>query len=217
MTGFAGEEGDEENAPGEEAVCVLDAVVCVHFAGANLNRVLTAALSFAGWVILVPGEVCDEVRGKDRKYPGLEKRWAALERSPYIKVLPKLELTRQSDARVIGVLEELRQAEFEQAVQQRKDLGECVVVAHGVHLREQGHDVTLLMDDGGGQAMAAQRDLTVATIEDVLALAIHAGCFATLEELAKAYEQLLGYGSGLPVLRHTTLGAEFRRWQGARG
>jgi hypothetical protein len=43
------EEGDEEeNAPGEDPVCVLDAVVCVHFAGANLNRVLTAALGYAG-------------------------------------------------------------------------------------------------------------------------------------------------------------------------
>ncbi|MGK5450131.1 hypothetical protein [Streptomyces radiopugnans] len=60
---------------------MLDAVVCVHFAGANLNRVLTAALEYAEWTILVPQEVCDEIRGKDRKYPGLERRWAALESS----------------------------------------------------------------------------------------------------------------------------------------
>lgn len=213
MTGFVEGESGGRGAPEEDPVCVLDAVVCVHFAGANLNRVLTAALAFAGWVILVPEEVCDEVRGKDRKYPGLEKRWAALERSSYITVLPRLELGRESDARVIGVFEELRQTEFEQAARQRKDLGECVVVAHGVHLREQGHDVTLLMDDGGGQTMAAQHDLVIATIEDVLAIAVHAGCFASLEMLTKAYGQLQAYGSGMPPLGQTALPAVFRNWQ----
>jgi hypothetical protein len=207
----------EEGASGEDPVCVLDAVVCVHFAGASLNRVLTAALAYAGWVILVPQEVCDEIRGKESKYPGLQKRWAALESSPHIRVLPRLEIGEASQARVIEVLEDLRQAEFEQAVRRRRDLGECVVVAHGVHLQEQGHQVTLLMDDAGGQLMAAHRNLICATIEDVLVLAIHAGCFASVDQLAETYRKLQTYGSGLPDLRHTVLRDSFRLWEQRAG
>jgi len=212
VTSVPAEGGEQARRPDLEPVCVLDAVVCVHFSGANLNRVLTTALDHAGWVILVPEEVCDEVRGKDHKYPGLEKRWAALERSRYMRVLPRLVMTRQADARTITVLEELREAEFEQAMRQPKDLGECVVVAHGVNLQEQGHDVTLLMDDHGGRTIAAQHGLTYATIEDVLALAVDAGCFASLQDLTKAYERLQEFGSGLPAFRHTHLGDAFRTW-----
>ncbi|WP_406144391.1 hypothetical protein [Streptomyces sp. NBC_01012] len=213
MTVRASERDDGESTlPTQDSVCVLDAVACVHFAGANLNRVLTTALAHAGWVILVPQEVCDEIRGKERKFPGLEKRWAALERSPYVRVLPRLEMTRPSDLRVITVLEELRDAEFERALLQRKDLGECVVVAHGVGLREQGHDVTLLMDDHGGQTMAAERGLAYATIEDVLVLAVDAGCFATGQDLMKAYARLQEFGSGLPDYRRTALPGAYRTW-----
>ncbi len=66
--------------------------MCVHFAGANPNRVLVAALESMEWVILVPAEVCDEIVRKDAKYPGLRKRWLALERSDRIRVLPALEI-----------------------------------------------------------------------------------------------------------------------------
>lgn len=50
---------------------------------------------------------------------------------------------------------------------------------------------------------------------DVLAIAVHAGCFASLEALHKAYEQLQAYGSGMPPFRQTVLLAEFRNWQDA--
>jgi flagellar biosynthesis/type III secretory pathway ATPase len=83
-----------------------------------------------------------------------------------------------------------------------------------VHFQEQGHQVTLLMDDAGGLAMAASQDLTCATIEDVLVLAIHAGCFPALENLAEAYRKLQTYGSGLSDFRHTVLKESFRRWEG---
>ncbi|MFJ9950306.1 hypothetical protein [Kitasatospora sp. NPDC091207] len=216
MTGPSEQRGETRTSRADGPVCILDAVVCVHFAGANLNRVLTAALEFAGWVILVPEEVCGEVRRKDAKYPGLAKRWAALERSPHLRVLPMLRLGDSARARAVEVLEELREAEFEQAVRERRDLGECVVVAHGVQRQEQGEDVTLLMDDAGGLAMAAARNLVCATIEDVLVLAIHAGCFATAPALKDAYRRLREFGSGLPGFPQTTLSAQFAAWSAGR-
>lgn len=181
----------------DEDTCILDAVVCVHFAGVNLNRVLVSALESMGWVIRVPGEGCDEVARKDAKYPGLRKRWLALERSDRIRVLPALEIGT-APARIIEVLEEIRDLEFDHALRQSRDLGECVVVAHGVHLTEQGHEVTLLMDDGGGRRLADEWSLPHLTIEDVLVLAVHAGCFETLDALKRAYRRLQEFGSGLP-------------------
>ncbi|MFC9849864.1 PIN domain-containing protein [Streptomyces prasinus] len=207
----------EENAPGErEDACILDAVVCVHFAGANLNRVLVTALESMEWVILVPAEVCDEIVRKDAKYPGLRKRWLALERSDRIRVLPALEIG-SAPARVVEVLEEIRDLEFDQALRRSRDLGECVVVAHGVHLSEQGHEVTLLMDDAEGRQLADEWALQHLTIEDVLVLAVHAGCFDTLDTLKQAYHRLRQFGSGLPDFPRTPLMEHYREWEAASG
>lgn len=207
----------EENAPGErEDTCILDAVVCVHFAGANLNRVLVTALESMEWVILVPAEVCDEIVRKDAKYPGLRKRWLALERSDRIRVLPALEIG-SAPARVVEVLEEIRDLEFDQALRRSRDLGECVVVAHGVHLSEQGHEVTLMMDDAEGRQLADEWALQHLTIEDVLVLAVHAGCFDTLDALKQAYHRLQQFGSGLPDFPRTALTEYYREWSAASG
>lgn len=206
----------EESAPEErEDACILDAVVCVHFAGANLNRLLVTALESMGWVILVPSEVCDEVVRKDAKYPGLRKRWLALQRSDRIHVLPALEVA-SAPSRIVEVLEEIRDLEFDQALRHSRDLGECVVVAHGVHLAEQGHEVTLLMDDGEGRRLADEWSLQHLTIEDVLVLAIHAECFDRLTDLKRAYRQLQQFGSGLPDFPRTALADAYQEWESGR-
>ncbi|MFJ6216950.1 hypothetical protein ACIQGZ_27015 [Streptomyces sp. NPDC092296] len=212
MTGTGGGAGgDGAGAGAADALCVLDAVVCVHFAGANLVPVLTTALASAGFTLLVPQEVCDEVRRKDAKYPGLAKRWAALERSRQVQVLPRLELAT-APARVIDVLEEIRDLDFEQALLDSRDLGEHVVIAQGVHLKEQGRAVALLIDDGGGQRAARRWDMDILTMEDVLMLALYAGRFAALDDLRGAYRRLREYGDGLPDFQQTALPAAFRAW-----
>jgi hypothetical protein len=203
-------EGPSSDCPGDP-LCVLDAVVCVHFAGANLVPVLTAALASVDFTLLVPQEVCDEVRRKDAKYPGLAKRWAAVERSRHVRVLPRLELATAPE-RIIDVLEEIRDLDFEQALHDSRDLGEHVVIAHGVHLKEKGRQVALLIDDGGGQRIARQWHMDILTMEDVLLLAVHAGCFAEPADLRGAYRKLQQYGAGLPDFRLTGLPAAFRAW-----
>ncbi|MBP0459496.1 hypothetical protein [Streptomyces montanisoli] len=215
---FPQEPEAEESTPGQRRAdaCILDAVVCVHFAGANLNRVLVAALESMEWVILVPAEGCDEIARKDAKYPGLRKRWLALERSDRIRVLPALEIA-SAPARVVEVLEEIRDLEFDQALRRSRDLGECVAVAHGVHLSEQGLEVTLLMDDAEGRQLADEWSLQHLTIEDVLVLAVHAGCFDTLDALKQAYRRLQQFGSGLPDFPGTALVGHYREWMGTEG
>jgi hypothetical protein len=206
-------EQEEEPADqdGPEESCVLDAVVCVHFTGANLHRILIDVLRTAGLLLLVPQEVCDEITGLDRKYAGLRQRWIRLQSSRYIRVLPRLEAAT-APARVVQVIEDIRGAELEQAIRMPRDLGEVVVVAHCVHLSEQGHEVMALIDDQDGQRIAARWNVPVLTIEDVLTLAIHGGHFPSRADLRQAYGRLRQYGQGLLPLERTGLLDEHERW-----
>lgn len=207
------EEDEDDNSPSDyvEEICILDAVVCVHFVGANLQRILTRSLEAAGLVLLVPQEVCDEIAGKDRKYPGLAQRWARLEASQFIRVLPRLTAV-DAPARVVEVIEQIRGLEFEQAVRRRRDLGEVVVISHAVHLSEQGHHVIALIDDQEGQHLASRWGLEVLTIEDVLAIAINLGLFPTVGRLREVYEKLRAYGDGLVPFPKSGLGEHHDLW-----
>ncbi|WP_146610454.1 MULTISPECIES: hypothetical protein [unclassified Streptomyces] len=170
-------------------------------------------LQKADLTLLVPQEVCDEVARKDRKYPGLALKWARLTGSPYVRVLPALE-ARTAPARVVEVFEDVRGRQIEEALRGPKDLGEAVVVAHGVHYRDQGHEVLVAIDDQGGQAIASARDLDVITIEDVLVLAIEFGHFPTEGDLKKVYRKLREFGDGLPSYGQTPLAISYKEWRG---
>ncbi|MFC8450440.1 hypothetical protein [Kitasatospora sp. NPDC057223] len=197
-----------------ESLCILDAVICVHFVGAGLHRLLIDVLRRAGLTLLVPQEVCDEVAGKSRKYPQITNPWNRLTASTVVRVLPPL-LAVDAPARVIEVLEDIRGFQAEQALRKRKDLGEAVVVAHGVHFQEQGHEVYVAIDDQGGKAIATQHNLTVLTIEDVIELAIAFGHFPNEGDLKTAYRKLRGYGDGLPSYDCTDLHGSYTKWRAA--
>jgi hypothetical protein len=164
--------------------------------------ILLRALDFAGWQILVPHEVCEEVKGKDRKFPGLRRRWAAVQCSSRITVLPELRLI-SSDPALIDRFSEVRDRDFESAHEQRQHLGECVVVAHGSYLAERGGTVYVGMDDRDGQRMAARYDLEYFTVEDVMHYAVFAGCFPELAGLRAAWDRLRNFGDGLPPFSGT--------------
>lgn len=193
----------------QEPLCILDAVICVHFVGANLQRLLIDVLRQADLVLLVPQEVCDEISAKDSKFPGLGLRWRKLEQSSHVRVLPQLE-AGSAPARVIEVFEDVRGRQFEDAHADPRDRGEAVVVAHGVHQQDLGHEVWLAIDDEGGRAIAAARGLRLLSIEDVLTMAVQFGKFATEGELKAAYAKLREYGEGLVPYNTTALHKE---WQ----
>ncbi|MFI0162714.1 hypothetical protein ACH4OH_30340 [Streptomyces albidoflavus] len=208
--------GEEDSPQQREPLCILDAVICVHFVGANLHRLLVDVLERAKLRLHVPQEVCDEVAGKDRKYDGLKLRWTRLTRSRYIQVLPALQ-AKSAPARVVAVFEDVRGRQLEDALRQPKDLGEAVVVAHGVYYQDLGHEVLVAIDDQGGQALAAQRNLTVITIEQVLSLAIDFEKFPTEGELKEVYEKLRKFGDGLPPYGTTSLPLHFKEWCTGQG
>jgi hypothetical protein len=195
-----------------EALCVLDAVICVHFAGANLQRLLVDVLREARLVLMVPQEVHEEVLGKARKYPGLGQRWLRLTGGEHVRILPALQAATASP-RVVEVLEEVRGLQFEQALRRPEDLGEAVVVAHGVEFQERGHEVYVAIDDQGGQASAALYGLTVLTMEQVLELAVAFGRFTTEGDLKAAYAKLRAYGDGLVEYHRTALPVAYKAWR----
>ncbi|GGL13008.1 hypothetical protein Sme01_20260 [Sphaerisporangium melleum] len=204
-------EAEEGSSCLSEEICILDAVVCVHFVGANLQSILIDVLHSSGLVLQVPEEVCDEVAAKDRKYPGIRQRWARLQASDHIKVLPRVEV-ETAQPRVVEVIEEIRGMEIEEAVLVRRDLGEVIVIAHCVHLAEQGWNVTALIDDQGGQHIAARWNVPVLTIEDVLTLAIHRGHFPGRADLRRVYDKLREYGDGMLPLEKSGLIEEHQQW-----
>ncbi|MBQ0849459.1 hypothetical protein J8N05_14760 [Streptomyces sp. BH-SS-21] len=206
---------DASSIEEQEPVCILDAVICVHFVGANLQRLLVEVLQRADLVLLVPQEVCDEVARKDRKYRGLKLRWTRFTNSQCVEVLPALE-AQSAPKRVVEVFVEMRGRQLEDALRESKDLGEAVVVAHGVHYQDQGREVFVAIDDQGGQALAAGRDLEVITVEDVLEMAIQFGKFPTEGDLKVTYEKLRKFGDGLPSYSSTTLANAFGKWRAGR-
>ena len=127
-------------------------------------------------------------------------------------MLPAIEAAT-APSRVVEVFEEVRGRQIEDALRDSKDLGEAVVVAHGVHYQDLGHEVFVAIDDRGGQAMAQDQNLTVLTIEDVLRMAISFGRFGTEGRLKDAYRKLRAFGDGLPPYSHTTLAIGFKEWK----
>ena len=206
------EASDQDASLHREPLCILDAVICVHFVGANLQRLLIEVLSQADLVLLVPQEVCDEISGKDRKFPGLGLRWSRLAKSKHIRVLPLLE-AGSVPIRVVEVFEEVRGRQFEDAHRDPKDRGEAVVVAHGVHQRDLGHEVWLAIDDQGGRAIAKARGLKLLSLEDVLTMAVQFGKFTTEGALKAAYKKLREYGDGLPPYNSTGLAISHKEWR----
>ncbi|MCF2526288.1 hypothetical protein [Yinghuangia soli] len=207
------DEGNEELSG--DSCCVLDAVICVHFVGANLHGLLIDVLAAVQLVVLVPEEVVGEVAGKGRKYRGLEQRWKRLVASRHVRVLPRVELAT-GFARVIEVIEDIRETDLEQAVRQHRDLGEVVVVAHAVHLAEQGVDVKVLIDDHGGQRLAARWGLEVLAIEDILTMAVELGFFPNAADLVGAYAKLRAFGDGMLPFEKSGLKETHALWKSRR-
>ncbi|MGC4949003.1 hypothetical protein ACLQ2N_22760 [Streptomyces sp. DT224] len=70
------------------------------------------------------------------------------------------------------------------------------------------------IDDQGGQALAADRDLEVMTVEDVLVMAIEFGHFSTEGDVKNVYGKLRKFGDGLPSYAQTSLAICYKDWRG---
>lgn len=101
-----------------------------------------------------------------------------------------------------------------------KDLGELMVIAHAVVFAEAGQDVTVLIDDGAGQKIAANEaerlrllatisrpvgNLYLLTTADILERAAGSGYVRDKAEMRSLYERLRLLDDGLIPIGGTNL------------
>jgi hypothetical protein len=198
-----------------EPVALLDAVCCVHFCAAGKHGLLLSLLTAMNWKICVPGEVSNEVLGKARKYPTLATPWKKFIAHDRVHVLDVIDLDRDDQAAVREKVAELRGTTAALALSQRADLGEHIVVAQGVVLREEGRQVFVLIDDQAGQELAAGQELDLIDVEQLLLLG-HMLRLPELDTHAKVkavYNQLVPYGLSLVSWPQSRLPAELAKLQ----
>lgn len=198
-------------APAQQPVSLVDAVCWVHFCAAGRSKLLLDVLTALNMEVLVPGEVDEEVQNKSG-FPTLKSHWPKFKQAPNVRILPKLKADDEDQPEVVAAVVRIRGVGAARALAMPKDLGEIVVIAHAVHLREQGRDVQVLIDDQGGQQLADEEDLDVVTIEVLLMAGVARGVLASAE-LRKTYEQLIPFGGGLPTWDASDLKKLHQQWK----
>ncbi|GLZ41227.1 hypothetical protein [Actinokineospora sp. NBRC 105648] len=100
---------------------------------------------------IVRTEVMRKSREKQRLLGSAANQWQMLENAGRIEVLSDDESVELSVA-----VQRLCHLPMSQRMQQGKDLGELMVIAHAVVLADAGRDVTVLIQERDGTAMAQQ-------------------------------------------------------------
>ncbi len=140
--------------------------------------------------LLVPREVANEIEDKSsgvKKFARAGRLFNGLVRDSKFEILESDAHNDEVLVRAIKLVSRLPPTSL--LTRRRKDLGETMVVAHAIKLRDAGMEVTLVIDDQGGKVLAKTHGFeTIGTIR-ILALAAKAGR-ADRSEIKKIYERL---------------------------
>jgi predicted nucleic acid-binding protein len=152
--------------------------------------------------ILIPAEVETEVLRK-RHFGSLATQWPRMRASQQVRILELLDLSG-AQAQVVAHVARIRGTAANLALSQPKDLGEAVVLGHAVHLAAQGHEVYVVIDDQGGQQLAAAENIPVLTVEDIL-IAAYDLDLVDASKLRATYEAIIPFGAGPPTWNASSL------------
>ena len=202
----------DSRTPGRK-ISVVDAVCCVYFCAAGKSPLLVSILTTLGMEILIPEEVAAEAESK-RSYGQLATHMRRLRASTKVTILPRLVLGDERSA-VLANVARVRGLSVGLALSRRKDLGEAIVIGHARHLADTGHEVHVLIDDQGGQALADMEGLHVITVEMLLMAAVKLG-LVQAGALRSTYESLRPFGAGLPTWNASTLKTDYEQWRRGR-
>ena len=194
---------------------VIDAGPAINFFATNNERILLAAL---GGYVSAPETVAREVARKarsDNRFRAAVSVWAKLENANRITILnddvtPELE---RAVSRITGLpmVERLKKG---------RDLGEIMVIAHASRLADAGHSVVILIDDGGGRAVAqseqrrldrlaatqpAVGSITLMTTPQILTQVARTSLIPDRITMRSIYRQLKGCDDGLVAIGQTHL------------
>ncbi|WP_075835704.1 MULTISPECIES: PIN domain-containing protein [unclassified Rhodococcus (in: high G+C Gram-positive bacteria)] len=126
---------------------IIDAGPALNFLAINKERLLLATTGPISTPETVRNEVLSK-SAKDRRFAQVERVWNKIP-SRLLDVLPD-----DPTPELIAVLGRISQQPWKQRLATAKDLGETMVIAHAVVHAEAGHQVTVIIDDQGGAALA---------------------------------------------------------------
>lgn len=199
---------------------IIDAGPGLNFLSLNKERLLIAVTGPLSAPEAVQIEVFRKARTEGR-FQVAERVWNKLGPT-YMEVLSD-ELTTELNRTV----QRISRMEAERRIRLKRDLGELMVLAHAVVLAEEGHDVTVLIDDSDGRELA-EREIrrldrlrnsgkAVGSIElwgtiEILQKAAASSHIPNRGEMRKLYERLRPLDTGLPPLESTDL-LSAEHWQ----
>ncbi|MDV6277940.1 PIN domain-containing protein [Rhodococcus erythropolis] len=126
---------------------IIDAGPALSFLAINKERLLLATTGPISTPETVRNEVLSK-SAKDRRFAPVERVWNKIP-SKFLDVLPD-----DPTPELVAALSRISQQPWNQRLATAKDLGETMVVAHAVVHAEAGHQVTVIIDDQGGAALA---------------------------------------------------------------
>lgn len=189
-------------APTAKPLNILDAVCVLYFAASGQLNMLVDILTAANYRILLPAEVLTEVRNRaTRNGWNIRDLDYYLNTAPGARIVEIPEITAAQPA-TTTLLAQVRSRHPNvvagaTGTNSSEDLGECVVITHGILAKRRNLDVVVSIDDLKGQRLATSHSITFFTIEDAFSLATEHGLLDTLSA-REAYERLLPFGNSLP-------------------
>ena len=181
---------------------ILDAGPALTFCAANKQQILHDTLRRVG-ELKAPERVHTEILNKAKPrslFAAARNNWLGLVDHGHIQLLSD-EPTAALEAAVL----ELSGTPFDERVRHGKDLGELMVMAHAIVLRDQGCEVIVLIDEWRAQATATRLGLRVLDTHRVLISAARNGLITDRAHMRKTYAQLRIYDDGLVDIAQTSL------------
>lgn len=181
---------------------ILDAGPAITFCAANKQRILHGVLNDIG-DLKAPATVDLEVKNKARpgtRFEAARKNWAGLVDNGHIDLLSD----EASDALNAAVIQ-LDGTPLAERVRITRDLGELMVMAHALVMRDAGIDVVVLIDESRAQEVATRAGLRVLDTPRTLGLAARSGLITDRGAMRKIYAELRRFDDGLVDITQTDL------------
>lgn len=196
---------------------ILDAGPGLNFFATNSERLLIGTLG----PLAMPETVRDEMTRKANSTAHGDQRFG-----PAARVLGKLgpkfltTLSDEATAELASAVQRIARVPMASRMRSKKDLGEIMVLAHAAIAADAGAHVTVLIDDGGGQRLAAReqarldrlrtggREVGVLQVIDtvtVLRGAADRGLVADRGAMRRLYERMRDLDDGLMPIGRTDL------------
>jgi hypothetical protein len=187
-----------------DPLTILDAGPSLNFLATGNQNLLVQALRSIRSQILMPDQVEIEVRRKSATKPGFEQAGVRLDRLLAGKQLSILD--SPVDLPGLGYwVRRLEKTSLAERLNDSKDLGEIIVIAHALRLREQQQRAVVLIDEVVATKLAKRLGLQVLNTEGVLRRAAGIGAIAHRGEMRSIYERMRPLDGGLVPYEQTEL------------